>query len=203
MEAADNPARRPRSAILSLLSICDSSTGISLYERRWRWHETARPEGVKNLVKALQSFAQGIDDGRISCVNFEQPRQTDSAATRRRGTNQSIERLQMLCHRDESLEVTLFYEISTPPNGFNAAGLDESCTLEAEKLTEQAHELIRQVRQTFSDEYGDKIAAIQSRLVHQSESPDLDKDSASLALQANDFAGFDQKLGQLCEGLFG
>ena len=58
---------------LALLSISDANTGTSMYERRWRWHDGARYEGVGNLVHTLLKFAHEIDDGKLSCVNFELP----------------------------------------------------------------------------------------------------------------------------------
>ena len=69
-----------------------------LYEHRWNWFEGAQAEGVDNLVKTLLKFAQEIDTGTISCVNFEVP-----------GSDDSEPALQMLCQRDEQIVVALFH----------------------------------------------------------------------------------------------
>eukprot|EP00968_Pinguiococcus_pyrenoidosus_P014702 scaffold1340_cov253-Pinguiococcus_pyrenoidosus.AAC.20 len=58
---------------IKLVGVLDAKTGILLFQKVYRWAEDANPKALGSLVLSFFQFSREIDDGTISCVNFEKP----------------------------------------------------------------------------------------------------------------------------------
>ena len=96
-----------------LLSICDLSTGIVLFEQKWQWRDGAHSTSVGNLVRSFFQLAREIDNGDIGKVMFELPSDPpcdadgldvlgDSAPGAESRT------MRMICARNEQVLAVLF-----------------------------------------------------------------------------------------------
>lgn len=84
---------------LRLLSICDSESGVVLFDRAWRWPSASDPKGVGNLVRSFFLVAKQLDHGMVTRVVFESP--PDVAEE---------EIMVMLCTKNERVVVAVFHE---------------------------------------------------------------------------------------------
>jgi hypothetical protein len=84
---------------LRLLSICDSESGVVLFDRAWRWPSASDAKGVGNLVRSFFLVAKQLDHGMVTRVVFESP--PDVAED---------EIMVMLCTKNERVVVAVFHE---------------------------------------------------------------------------------------------
>jgi hypothetical protein len=50
-------------AVLRMLKLVDTGSGLCLFTTQWKWHPHAHAEGVDALVQSLAQFAREIDGG--------------------------------------------------------------------------------------------------------------------------------------------
>ena len=113
---------------LRLLSICDSESGVVLFDRIWNWPADADATGVGNLVRSFFMIAKQLDHGMISRVIFETPPLTDTFAT-----------MEMLCTKNERVVVAVFHE---------TLDFDE----EDEEIHTAMRQLVEQTRELWTPE---------------------------------------------------
>ena len=146
----------------------------SLFDYRWSWFEGAHVDGVDNLVKTMLKFAQEIDTGTISCVNFEMPSVTGPSSA-----------MQMLCQRDRQVIATLFH---CPPISEN---ISESVGIMSNEDTiQQTRILLEQIRESFVRRYSARLDELRGRSTGAWDMQDDEGNSNSLiapiALEENE-----------------
>ena len=98
-------------------------------------------------MKTLLKFAQEIDTGTISCVNFAVPGSLDHEPT-----------MQMLCERDEHVVVALFHGLPGDDSGGSDAGpVRGTPPPSVEAVADRMRALVGQVRTEFSQQYGAQL----------------------------------------------
>lgn len=97
---------------LRLLSVCDAEDGSVLFERVWHW--LRRESNLGNLVRSFFQIARQLDHGVVSRVVFETTHVPDDNDLR---DAPPLERMQMLCTKNEQVMVALFYELPADDSG--------------------------------------------------------------------------------------
>ncbi|CAM9170906.1 unnamed protein product [Phaeothamnion confervicola] len=178
-----------------MLSVSDATTGVCLYQRRWRWQDAKEPDGIGKLVMSFYQFARDLDDGEISCVNFEvsgqkHKRVASAHQSARRGRNVSKtsppESVQMLSCANPAIIVAVFHEIKA----ITTTSCDNTASI---------RRFASGCRDSFSQLYGDKLAGelrpTLRRLADEATEGDL------VALQRH-FWTFEERVEELREVCF-
>ena len=103
------------------LNILDTPTGLSVFEKVWKWDGVETSEGVEALIRSFYQFSREIDDGEIQRVQFALP--SSNASSRKHG-RQGRRRprggdaggiadslMGMICERRAALSVVLFHGV--------------------------------------------------------------------------------------------
>jgi hypothetical protein len=110
---------------LKRLNVQDAKTGLSLYEKIWRWGGNESLDGVDALVATFHQFAATIDKSRagVSRVVFELPTELSKHSGRQAARNNQNhlrlkatmalrEKMEMVVSANDSLRIVLFHDIT-------------------------------------------------------------------------------------------
>ena len=114
------------------LNILDTPTGLSVFEKVWKWDGVETSEGVEALIRSFYQFSREIDDGEIQRVQFALP--SSNASSRKHG-RQGRRRprggdgggiadslMGMICERRAALSVVLFHGVELEREGAGQGG---------------------------------------------------------------------------------
>lgn len=189
--------KRPRTGkdALKLIGVSEGSTGVLLFQKVYRWSEGAKPEALGSLVQSFFQFSREIDDGSISCVNFERPLQTHAQHRRqvsnqmRRNMRAAAETMQLLCLRDPAgFVVQVFHEI---PGTSRVDELQDRCI----------RSLLESVRVSFALEYAAKVEELRAHVKEVAAVPGGASDAQLREIQCN-FDGFEEIVASLRDSAF-
>jgi len=138
---------------LRLLSICDAEDGAVLFEKVWKWLKDRDSSIVGNLVRSFFQIAKQLDHGMVSRVVFEHEvggSQTEvqfDSATK----TSSIQRMQMLCTRNDYVVVSLFFDMDPKTNLED----HESNPENEESIHNAMRQYVEQARELYSRRVSD------------------------------------------------
>lgn len=180
---------------LKLIGVSEGSTGVLLYQKVYRWSEGAKPEALGSLVQSFFQFSREIDDGSISCVNFERPMQTHAQHRRqvsnsmRRNMRAAAETMQLLCLRDPAgFVVQVFHEI---PGTGRTDEQQDRCI----------RSLLESLRVSFALEYAAKVEELRTLVKEVAAVPGGATEEQLRDIQCN-FDGFEETVATLRENAF-
>jgi hypothetical protein len=138
------------------ICILDIETGIIVFQKVYKWKESSAFFNLGGLIQVFYQFAREVDDGQITCVNFESGRKVTTRLNQDtyHARNQTM---QMKSVKTDHIIVSVFFdmqgnEMPTPEEDLKLDVLMYS-VLEA-FVKDYQHELIerRPTLQQFMDE---------------------------------------------------
>lgn len=92
------------------ICISDVDTGIIVFQKVYKWKESSAFFNLGGLIQVFYQFAREVDDGEISCVNFESGRRVSTRLSQEsyHSRNQTM---QMKSIKTNDLIVSVFYDM--------------------------------------------------------------------------------------------
>ena len=154
---------RPLADSIMRVNILDAETGVSVFEKIWKWKGVEQSEAIEALLKTFYQFAREIDDGEICRVQFATPtsstmsRKHNARGQRRRGKGPSSgardDAIGMVCERGPVISVVLFHAVDGEGGGQETQGTDEFVRAVQDKFAAMFEEILatEQVRTLLRD----------------------------------------------------
>mmetsp|Transcript_15103 Transcript_15103/g.45506 ORF Transcript_15103/g.45506 Transcript_15103/m.45506 type:complete len:241 (-) Transcript_15103:92-814(-) len=180
--------KRTRTGVeaVKLVGVIEAKTGILLYQKVYRWADDANPKALGSLALSFFQFSREIDDGSITCVNFEKPAQM-GGQHRRQASNHlrwkmrtAVETMQMLCAPDGPFVVLVFHEI---PGGLNVDARQDA----------SVRDLLSCLRDAFRRDHLAAVEAMATEIRSVAATPGGPTDEMIMDIQLH-FQGFDAKV---------
>uniref|UniRef100_A0A7S2JM28 Uncharacterized protein n=1 Tax=Cyanoptyche gloeocystis TaxID=77922 RepID=A0A7S2JM28_9EUKA len=100
------------------VNISDTTCGVVLFERVWKWQEEGRSKNIASLVQVFYQFARDVDAGEISRVSFSKPDslfRSQNSGRRKVGSSNSgisneLQSIDMVCAKDSRVTVAVFQD---------------------------------------------------------------------------------------------
>ena len=92
------------------ICISDSETGIIVFQKVYKWKESSAFYNLGGLIQVFYQFAREVDDGEISCVNFESGRKISTRLSHdhQQAKNQTM---QMKSIKTDDIIVSVFFDM--------------------------------------------------------------------------------------------
>ena len=166
------------------ICISDSETGIIVFQKVYKWKESSAFFNLGGLIQVFYQFAREVDDGKISCVNFESGRKVNTRLNQDQLQTRN-QTMQMKSIKSEEITVSVFFDMQ----GMEMPTWDEDLKLDV---------LMHAVRDAFLKEHLQQLKLKRPTLQHEMEEQNenlANEDSdARLALPFDHFAGIADRL---------
>ena len=108
--ATKAPTKTNSQCFVKNICISDVETGIIVFQKVYKWKESSAFFNLGGLIQVFYQFAREVDDGEISCVNFESGRRVSSRLSQEsyHSRNQTM---QMKSIKTSDLIVSVFYDM--------------------------------------------------------------------------------------------
>ncbi|KAJ1443739.1 hypothetical protein B484DRAFT_287961 [Ochromonadaceae sp. CCMP2298] len=74
----ESKAERLTQCFVKNICLSDAVTGFIICQRVYKWKESSAFLNLGSLIQVFYQFAREVDDGQISCVNFESGRKANT-----------------------------------------------------------------------------------------------------------------------------
>mmetsp|Transcript_27635 Transcript_27635/g.61190 ORF Transcript_27635/g.61190 Transcript_27635/m.61190 type:complete len:200 (-) Transcript_27635:111-710(-) len=106
----ESKAERLTQCFVKNICLSDAVTGFIICQRVYKWKESSAFLNLGSLIQVFYQFAREVDDGQISCVNFESGRKANT----RLGQDEYQPRnqtMQMKSIKTEDIYVSVFFDM--------------------------------------------------------------------------------------------
>lgn len=159
------------------ICISDAESGIIIFQKVYKWKESSAFFNLGGLIQVFYQFAREVDDGQISCVNFESGRKVTARLNQDQyqARNQTM---QMKSIKSKDIIVSVFFDMQ----GMEMPTWEEDLKLDV---------LMHSIHQAFVRDYLHRL--IEKRPTLQQEIDELsalanEDADARFALPFDDFA---------------
>jgi hypothetical protein len=92
------------------ICISDVETGIIVFQKVYKWKESSAFFNLGGLIQVFYQFAREVDDGEISCVNFESGRKINTRLSDQPQASRN-QTMQMKSIKTEDIIVSVFFDM--------------------------------------------------------------------------------------------
>lgn len=137
------------------ICISDVETGIIVFQKVYKWKESSAFFNLGGLIQVFYQFAREVDDGQISCVNFESGRKITTRLNQDQlhSRNQTM---QMKSVKSTDIIVSVFFDMQ----GADMPTPDEDYKLDV---------LMHAVQYVFTQDYLERLIAKRPKLQQEME----------------------------------
>lgn len=166
------------------ICISDVETGIIVFQKVYKWKESSAFFNLGGLIQVFYQFAREVDDGKISCVNFESGRKVTTRL------NQDIYRpknqtMQMKSIKNKDIIVSVFFDMQ---------GMEMPSFEEDFKLDVLMHSVLNAFTKDYLYELKEKRPTLQQFIDQQYATLGNDDADTKLSLPFDDFTVIADKL---------
>jgi len=109
--------------VLMRLTVCESPSGVCLFDKTWAWHSAEQPgsaDGICSLVLALAKLTRDIGGVASGCTLFDPAAALPPLAAQLRGTRKppaapGVGRVRLAFERRERIAVGVFHDAADDP----------------------------------------------------------------------------------------
>ena len=92
------------------ICISDVETGIIVFQKVYKWKESSAFFNLGGLIQVFYQFAREVDDGQISCVNFELGRKVTTRLNQDQLQSRN-QTMQMKSVKTDDIIVSVFFDM--------------------------------------------------------------------------------------------
>lgn len=158
------------------ICISDVETGIIVFQKVYKWKESSAFFNLGGLIQVFYQFAREVDDGQISCVNFESGRKVTTRLNQDQLQSRN-QTMQMKSVKTEDIIVSVFFDMQ---------GMDMPTAEEDLKLDVLMHAVQFVFTQDCLDRLKKKRPTLQQEMEEQNEA--MEELESRVALPFEDFS---------------
>lgn len=158
------------------ICISDVETGIIVFQKVYKWKESSAFFNLGGLIQVFYQFAREVDDGQISCVNFESGRKVTTRLNQDQLQSRN-QTMQMKSVKTEDIIVSVFFDMQ---------GMDMPTAEEDLKLDVLMHAVQFVFTQDCLDRLRKKRPTLQQEMEEQNEA--MEELESRVALPFEDFS---------------
>lgn len=107
----DNDPHDDPNSLINNICISDAATGNIIFERVYKWKETAAFSNLGSLIQVFYQFAREVDEGVISSINFESGSNSSTKKKRNDILQPDKDTMQMVTLKTKDIIVSVFYDM--------------------------------------------------------------------------------------------
>lgn len=158
------------------ICISDVETGIIVFQKVYKWKESSAFFNLGGLIQVFYQFAREVDDGQISCVNFESGRKISTRLSQDQLQTRN-QTMQMKSVKSDDIIVSVFFDMQ---------GMDMPTNEEDLKLDVLMHAVQHVFTKDYLDRLIEKRPKLQQEMEEQNEANE--ESDTRLALPFEDFS---------------
>lgn len=158
------------------ICISDVETGIIVFQKVYKWKESSAFFNLGGLIQVFYQFAREVDDGQISCVNFESGRKVTTRLNQDQLQSRN-QTMQMKSVKSEDIIVSVFFDMQ---------GMDMPTAEEDFKLDVLMHAVQYVFTQDCLERLKRKRPTLQQELEEQNDA--MEELDSRVALPFEDFS---------------
>jgi hypothetical protein len=182
-------SKKPTTSQCFVKNICilDVETGLIVFQKVYKWKESSAFSNLGGLIQSFYQFAREVDDGLISCVNFESGRKVTTRLLNPQDTYQQAasrnQTMQMKSVKTADVIVSVFFDMQ---------GMEMPSPQEDLKLDVLMHAVLEAFARDFLHELLERRPTLQQFIDQQSAA--AEESDARVTLPFDAFGAVADKL---------